>query len=57
MTKAEIMNCAAILAAGVMANRDKQPVYGPDDAVTLMEEIAEVLQKRTAEEEREYRQI
>lgn len=40
MTKSEIMNCAAILAAGIMANDNSKMVYTADSAVELMRRIA-----------------
>ena len=40
MTKSEIMNCAAILAAGIMANDNSKVVYTASSAVDLMSRIA-----------------
>lgn len=57
MTKAEIMNCAAALAAGIMANQAKTSVYDADRAVELMMQIAARIAKETAEQEVEYRLI
>lgn len=57
MTKAEIMNCAAILAAGVISNNGTRTTYTAESAVNLMLEIAENLRQKTAEDEREYRQL
>lgn len=58
MNKSEIMNCAAILAAGVMANESGQMIYNAERAVELMFEIAGKLGKELDPEgAREYRQI
>ncbi len=57
MTKAEIMNCAATLAAGIIANERGQTNYDSAAAVELVEDIAEKLRKMTADEDREYRRI
>ena len=59
MTKAEIMNCAAILAAGIMANESPRTVYDAELAIDLMEEIAAEITNREnarqkAEDERMY---
>ena len=58
MNKAEIMTCAAILTAGLMASRGSRIDFNSDDAVQTMVEIAGKLQKELdPEAEREYRQI
>lgn len=58
MTKAEIMNCAAILAAGIMANESESVDYDVGMAVELMFKISEKLNaKLDPESEREYRQL
>ena len=57
MTQTEVMNCAAILASGIMANQAKSNVYDADRAVDLMMQIAEELDRRIGEPEREYRQL
>ena len=57
MTKAEVMNCAAVLASGIMANQAKIDVYDAERAVDLMMQIAEKLDRRIGEPEREYRTI
>ena len=52
MTKTEIMNCAAILAAGIIASEKREPSVSADEAVALMEQIAAVIsdhQKNAAE--------
>lgn len=46
MNKSEIMNCAAILAAGIIANDKSETRIGADAAVDLMEEIAAVITER-----------
>lgn len=43
MTKSEIMNCAAILAAGIIASEKREPSVNADEAVGLMEQIAAVI--------------
>ena len=54
MTKSEVMNCAAILAAGIMANQHKINVYDAYSAVELMDQIAEVISKQEKEDEIQY---
>ena len=44
MTKSEIMNCAAILAAGIMANDSSRTVYSAESAVQLMNQVAALIQ-------------
>ena len=41
MTRSEITNCAAILAAGIMANQAGSIRYDEHSAVELMEKITE----------------
>ena len=53
MTKAATMNCAAILAAGIMANQCKQTVYNVELAVDLMEQIAAEIDQRESESQNE----
>lgn len=48
MTESEIMNCAAILAAGILARNQDKTATTPEEAVNLMEEIAEVITDRQA---------
>jgi ligand-binding sensor protein len=57
VTKAEIMNCAAALADGIMANQAKTSVYDADRAVELMMQIAAGIAKETEDPEVEYRLI
>mgnify|MGYP003299642563 CR=1 FL=1 len=57
MTKPEIMNCAAILAAGIMANESPRTMYDAELAVDLMMQIAKDISQRTAEPERKYREL
>lgn len=58
MTKSKIMNCAAILAAGVMANESVRTTYTAESAVELMYQIAGKLDKELGtHDEREYRQL
>lgn len=53
MTKAATMNCAAILAAGIMASQCKQTVYNVELAVDLMEQIAAEIDQRESENQNE----
>ena len=46
MTRTEILNCAAILAAGILANEANGLPASPDFAVGLMEEIAKEISKQ-----------
>lgn len=57
MTKAETMNCAAILAAGIISKAGTHTAYDADNAVDLMLQIAERITRETAEPEREYRHL
>ena len=41
MTRSEIANCAAVLAAGIMANQAGSIRYDEHSAVELMEKITE----------------
>jgi hypothetical protein len=46
------MNCAAVLAAGIIASEKREPSVSADEAVALMEQIAAVIsdqQKKSAE--------
>lgn len=52
MTKFEIMNCAAILAAGMMADNTNNLCYTAEQAVDLMEQIAAVIAERQKDEKR-----
>lgn len=51
MTKPEIMNCAAILAAGIIANGNHGLIYNADTAVYLMNEIAAKIENQQAGEQ------
>ena len=53
MNNDEIMNCAAILAAGIMANHRGVYVYNTETAVSLMREIAAEIEKPQVKEEPE----
>ncbi len=53
MNEAEIMNCAAILAAGIMANQCGAYNYNAETAVALMREIAAEIEKPQKEEKAE----
>lgn len=57
MTKAEVMKCAAILAAGIISNESSRTTYDVERAVDLMLKISERIVQKTAEPEREYRQL
>ena len=57
MTKAEAMKCAAILAAGIISNESDRTTYDAERAVDLMLQISERIVQKTAEPEREYRQL
>ena len=57
MTKAETMNCAAILAAGIISKAGTHTAYDADNAVDLMLQSAERIARKTADPEREYRQL
>ena len=46
MGENEIMNCAAILAAGIMANLKGVTNYNSERAIDLMEEIASEIERR-----------
>ena len=46
MGENEIMNCAAILAAGIMANLNGVTNYDSERAIDLMEEIASEIERR-----------
>lgn len=53
MNNDEIMNCAAILAAGIMANQCGVYNYNAETAVALMQEIAAEIEKPQVKEEPE----
>ena len=57
MTKSEVMNCAAVLASGIMANQAKITVYNADSAVELMMQLAEKIAREASEPERKYREV
>ena len=46
MTRTEILNCAAILTAGILANEANALGVCPEIAVDLMEQIAEEITKQ-----------
>lgn len=52
MTEAEIMNCAAIIVAGIMANPNGHLPYDANRVVNMMEDIAKEISKRQVEEQR-----
>lgn len=57
MTESEIMQCAAILASGIIANGNGKERVLPNEAVDLMEQIAAVLtnrQKNTQQKDEEW---
>ena len=54
MTRPEILKCAAILAAGIMANQHQINVYNADSAVALMNQIAETISDQEPDEEIKY---
>lgn len=43
MTNPEILKCAAILAAGMIASEKREPSVSADEAVALMKQIAAVI--------------
>lgn len=45
MSEAEIMKCAAILASGIIAHDKDDREIIPEEAVELMEQIAQVIAK------------
>lgn len=51
MNESEIMNCAAILAAGIMANQCGKYIYDAQTAVALMRKIAAEIGEPQKEEE------
>lgn len=53
----EIMKCAAILAAGIMANQSTINSYNAERAVNLMKEIAGILRGQNSEQEIVYPEI
>lgn len=57
MSKAEIMNCAAILAAGIIASGKCESCIGAEEAVALMNEIADAIRKLTKDDDIDYRVI
>lgn len=57
MNKPEIMNCAAILAAGMISIKGAQTTYTAESAVDLMMQLADKISEQTKEPEREYRQL
>ena len=53
MGENEIMNCAAILAAGIMANLNGVTNYDSERAIDLMEEIAREIERRQLQKQYE----
>ena len=53
MGENEIMNCAAILAAGIMANLNGVTNYDSERAIDLMEEIAREIERRQLQKQHE----
>ena len=53
MGENEIMNCAAILAAGIMANLKGVTNYNSERAIDLMEEIAREIERRQLQKQYE----
>lgn len=51
MTEAEIMKCAAILTAGLLA-AEHSYLHSAEDAIDQMEEIAEEIRKRQEQKQR-----
>lgn len=49
MNESEIMHCAAILAAGIIAHDKEDRTVIPEETVELMEQIAEVMTKSQRE--------
>ena len=54
MTKSEVMKCAAVLAAGIMANQAQVTVYNEFSAVELMEKIATVIAEQEKKSDIQY---
>lgn len=57
MNNSEIMKCAAILAAGIMANQSTADRYDAERAVNLMKEIAGILRNQNSGQEIVYPEI
>lgn len=53
MTESEIMQCAAILASGIIANGKGYGRVLPNEAVDLMEQIAAVMADRRKDTQQE----
>lgn len=52
MNNAEIMNCAAILAAGIISSGTHGLIYNADTAVELMNTIAAEIENQQSKEQR-----
>lgn len=53
MTESEIMQCAAILASGIIAHDKANGEILPNEAVDLMEQIAAIMASRQKEQQQE----
>lgn len=57
MSESEIMNCAAILAAGILANSNNRRDSNATAAFSLMEEIANLIREDEKQNEIQYKEI
>lgn len=53
MTKSEIMNCASILAAGIIAGGKNESCIGAEEAVGLMNQIADLIESEGKSEKKD----